>query len=172
MPLYVYDRQNYLLNNTYEYARNWKQPLENQQFQLSKNKNRLPISPLPDNANKKEVEHLSDSKLDINENRPRVEQLEEFSSYALLNQKKIPIHDWDPITDSQKKNLHNIPDRNLPYDFNQWYVETISDNNYQEIKQSAAENPFNLKDVSFIDSYRYAKVWWKNESHYLGNRQE
>ncbi|RNA19961.1 G-coupled receptor -like protein, partial [Brachionus plicatilis] len=168
LPVYIYDRQRYLLNNTYEYAGSWKISHQNQKFQFSNDKNRLPISPTLNNIENNQFpnEKFTDNSI------PKVTNLEEYSPYVLTNQNKIPIYDWDPLTDSHRKNLKNVPDRNLPYNFNQWYIETISDNSYQEVKQSAAENPLNYKDISYIDSYRYAKVWWKNESFFSENRQE
>ena len=36
----------------------------------------------------------------------------------------------------------------------------------------ANENPFVFKTLKYIDTYRYAKVWWNNETYFIDNKEE
>ncbi|CAF0706838.1 unnamed protein product [Brachionus calyciflorus] len=195
LPVYLYDRRKHLLNNTFEYTGNWKKPSLNPQFQqLSNDRNKLaqnvasnqqqdlenfykqmqnnqPKNPfMYEQNNLNSLNNLENS--NNRAKRPEAESLDDFSSYVLVKKNKIPIYDWDPIVDHGRTNLENKPNRNSPYNFNQWYVETIADNIVQENTQTANENPFDYRTLSYIDSYRYAKVWWNNETDFKENIQE
>lgn len=101
-----------------------------------------------------------------------VSSLDEFSPFVYINKDKVPIKDWDPLIDNDRNNLNRIPDRNSPIGFDQWYINSIVQNTaYESLKQSF-ENPFILKHLKYIETYRFAKVWWNNESAFFDNKEE
>lgn len=185
LTTYLYERQKILLNNTFEYSSYWKKPFKSETFHqpsandlsysqqtnkqqgLNKNKNVLQINSVMYNQN----QQLFDPLLSIN--RPNVNSLEEFSSHVFVNKNKIPINDWDPIVDNDRINLNRVPDRSSSIGFDKWYIDTISDNVAMENIKTSNENPFIPKnDLQYIDTYRFAKVWWNNETFFENNKQE
>lgn len=128
-------------------------------------------NPRPNSVNRfSQNQPLYDPQLSINQ--PNVNSLDEYSSYVYINKNSIPINDWDPLIDNDRINLNRVPDRNSPIGFDKWYINTIAENQAMENIKTSNENPFVFKNLEYIDSYRYAKVWWNNESHFINNKQE
>ncbi len=90
--------------------------------------------------------------------------LEEISNLVYVNKQRIPITDWDPLVDTDRNNLERLPDRTSSMGFDQWYVESLVKNTALDVMEESMQNPFRTNDLRYVDSYRFAKAWWKNES--------
>lgn len=101
----------------------------------------------------------------------KITELSEISPYVFTNKKRIPITDWDPLVDSGRNNLNRVPDRTSSLGFEQWYIDTIIKNTALDVMEASQESPFAYKDIKYIDSYRYAKSWWKNETEFLDDKK-
>lgn len=101
-----------------------------------------------------------------------ITSLNEFSPFVYLNKNNVPIRDWDPIIDNDRNNLNRVPDRNSPIGFDQWYINSIVKNAAYETLKTSIENPFLLKTLKYIETYRFAKPWWDNETAFINNVQE
>ena len=100
--------------------------------------------------------------------------IDQIMPFIYVNKNNIPITSWDPLIDNEKNNLNRIPDKNSPIGFDQWYINNIIQSTAHETIKTANENPFVLKNITYIETYRYAKVWWNNEPDktIVDNRQE
>ncbi len=232
---YLYERQQFILNNSYEYSNFFKRPyqsvkssaleginrvssdvdiqqsqeksnyrssyqqpymqiLKNYQDSLQKSNQQLLTDTIDtsDYNKQKQIQNqynqLSQQQLQYQQanqlqkpydgsylpvylQRP-ITSLNEFSPFIYLNKNNVPITSWDPIIDNDRNNLNRVPDRNSPIGFDQWYINSIVKNTAYETLKTSVENPFILQTLKYIDTYRYAKVWWNNETAYLGNIQE
>ncbi len=91
-----------------------------------------------------------------------------------LSQANIPMREWDPLIDNEKTNFNNrLNEKELQFGFDNWYLREIAKNNefYRKSNPNYL-NPFALPDVNYVESYRYAKVWWSNESAFVKDKQE
>lgn len=99
--------------------------------------------------------------------------LSQFSPFLFINKNTIPIQDWDPLLDWQRANMSRVSDRNTPqHEFDRWYVKAIEGNIDLDSWKTANENPLFYDNATWIDTYRYANVWWNNETAFLNNKQE
>ena len=226
---YLYDRQQFILNSSYENGRTWKrpfqtsifddhqqqvdyhQPQQQQQYQQQKvfnaEKPREPFLqqyPLPPAkklaTDRKDIFYPTepplneqnyynqDPKFQYNQqlyqqqpfdgtqillnSRKNVSSLSDFSRFVIVNKNSIPISSWDPLIDNDRNNLDRISNKDSPMGFDQWYIDTIVKNTALDTVKNANENPFILKRLTYIDTYRYAKVWWNNESAFINNKEE
>lgn len=104
--------------------------------------------------------------------KPNVHSLDQYSAFVYQYKDKVPITSWDPIIDNDRNNLNRYPDRNSAMGFDQWYINSINQNIGIENLKNMDENPFVLKTLTYIDTYRFAKPWWNNESYFIDNKQE
>jgi hypothetical protein len=102
----------------------------------------------------------------------KVNSVSEFSTFVYVNKNNIPIIDWDPLIDYDRKGLQRIADKDSPISFNRWYIDKIQHGAALDTIREADRNPFNTVNLKYIDTYRYAKPWWKNETDFKGNLQE
>lgn len=93
-----------------------------------------------------------------------ITSLNQFTPFIYVNKNNVPITSWDPIIDNDRNNLNRVPDKNSPIGFDQWYINSIVQNTALDSLKSSNENPFILKNLTYIESYRFAKVWWSNET--------
>lgn len=133
-----------------------------------------PNQPNPANsyANQFQNQQLQDPNVLPITLKPHVQSLDQFSPYVYQFKDKVPITSWDPIVDNDRNNLNRYPDRNSVMGFDQWYINSINQNIGLENLKNLDENPFVLKTLKYIDTYRFAQVWWQNESYFLDNKQE
>lgn len=194
---YLYDRKQFLLNNTYEYSNFYKRPYQgfrnkrrrkkrynpyltsqynqhsNQQNSLQPHKNMITDLSNPSNPNnKQQMQNLPLQETQKNVYLPselqskNITSIGEISPLVYVNRQRIPISDWDPLVDMGRNNLKRLPDRTSSMGFDQWYVESIVKNTALDVMEASQTNPFAAQHIKYIDSYRYAKVWWKNESEF------
>lgn len=104
--------------------------------------------------------------------KPQVQSLEQYSAFVYQFKDKVPITSWDPIVDNDRNNLNRHPDRNSWMGFDQWYINSLNQNIGLENLKNSLENPFVFKTLEYIDTYRFAKPWWNNESFFRENKQE
>jgi hypothetical protein len=231
---YLYERQQFILNNSYEYSNFFKRPyqsvkspsslennqspypsisetqqqpsqqrqnyrppayqqpymqiLKNYQDSLAKSNQHLLTDTFDSSYNNNQQNQMSQQQLQYQQTyqqqkpydgsylpqylqRP-ITSINEFSPFVYLNKNNVPITSWDPIIDNDRNNLNRVPDRNSPIGFDQWYINSIVTNTAYETLKTSIENPFILQTLKYIDTYRYAKVWWNNESAFLQNTQE
>lgn len=196
---YLYDRKQFLLNNTYEYSNYYKRPyqgfksplesmmpnrkrrqtyltnLNQQSFQPKKNF----VSDLSNPANRynpnqpiqQEDAGLQKQSYLPNSLKTKVSSIDELSPLVYVNKQRVPISDWDPLIDTGRNNLNRVPDRSNSMGFDRWYIDSVVKNTALEVMEASQSNPFAYKDIDYIDSYQYAKVWWKNESEWGGYKK-
>jgi hypothetical protein len=104
--------------------------------------------------------------------KPNVQSLDQYSPFVYQYKNNVPITSWDPIIDNDRNNLNRVPDRNSQLGFDQWYINSVNENIGLENLKNLDENPFIFKTLKYIDTYRFAKVWWNNESYFIDNKQE
>lgn len=104
--------------------------------------------------------------------KPHVQSLDQYSAFVYQFKDKVPITNWDPIVDNDRNNLNRQPDRNSVMGFDQWYIDSLNKNIGLENLKNMEENPFVFKTLKYIDTYRFAKPWWSNESYFVDNKQE
>ena len=195
---YLYEKQRFLLNNSFEYIINKNKPYQNvglrtgsEKFSIFERKKRKTSnqnwsSGTMVNADLKargspkieSSEKLSDasqqqrmSHQEFPSKRP-INSINEIPPLIYVNKNNIPISDWDPLVDNGRTDLRRIPDRDSAIGFDQWYVNSIVKDAELEVNRASKDNPFLLKQIQYLDTYRFAKVWWKNESELSGNKQE
>jgi hypothetical protein len=233
---YLYDRQQFILNNSYEYSKFWKRPFQtgsfddhqqqtdymqqqqHQQYFSTEKPNQPYLQQFPQqpakklNSDRKDVfsgsiintgerkdifypteppqqnYYNQDPKFQYNQlsnqqqpfdgtqilldSRRNISSLDEFSRYVIINKNSIPISSWDPLVDNDRKNLERHSNKDSPIGFDQWYIDTIIKNTALDTIKNANENPFVFKTLKYIDTYRYAKVWWNNETYFIDNKEE
>jgi hypothetical protein len=146
-----------------------QEQLQQQQFQQQQQYYDDPSKPYQQNAQQQLP--FDTSYLQFYHQQP-VSSLSDFSPFIYINKNNVPIESWDPVIDHNRNNLNRVPDRNSPIGFDQWYIESIVKNSVLDSLKSSQQNPFNLKPLKYIETYRYAKPWWKNETHFMNNKQE
>lgn len=104
--------------------------------------------------------------------KPNTQSLDQISAFVYQFKDKVPITEWDPIIDNDRNNLNRQPDRNSVMGFDQWYVNSLNQNIGLENLKNMEENPFVFKTLEYIDTYRFAKPWWNNESYFVDNKHE
>jgi hypothetical protein len=161
------------LNTTFELSNNWLRPAQsNNPFQSqSQQPSEIPIQPqLQNQPNQQQLQyHLT----------PQQQQaLHYYQNYKMdfdfLIQNSIPIYNWDPLVDNEKTNYnYRLQDNEMKLGFDQWYSLVLAKNNelYRRNNPDFI-NPFALPNVRYIESYKFAKVWWNNESAFINNKQE
>jgi hypothetical protein len=161
------------LNTTFELSNNWLRPAQsNNPFQSqSQQPLEIPIQPqLQNQPNQQQLQyHLT----------PQQQQaLHYYQNYKMdfdfLIQNSIPIYNWDPLVDNEKTNYnYRLQDNEMKLGFDQWYSLVLAKNNelYRRNNPDFI-NPFALPNVRYIESYKFAKVWWNNESAFMNNKQE
>ena len=170
---YLYNQQQYLLNTTFELSNNWLRPA---QPQIN--------NPLQQTQAKQQQQYIQ----------PQLQQQQQLRYYLtpqeqqalhmmdpnykmdfdFLIQNSIPIYNWDPLVDNEKTNFnYRLQDNEMKLGFDQWYANVLAKNN-ELYKRNNPDfiNPFALPNVRYIDSYKFAKVWWNNESAFINNKQE
>jgi hypothetical protein len=105
-------------------------------------------------------------------NQKPVNSLDEFSPFVYVNKNNVPITNWDPLIDNDRNNLNRVPDRNSPIAFDKWYTNNVQQYSNMETLKYSLENPFIFQRLKYVDTYRYAKPWWTNETHNQGNQQD
>jgi hypothetical protein len=103
----------------------------------------------------------------------RHSSLDQFSPFLFINKNTVPIHSWDPLLDTDRVDMNRVADRNAPVNgFDKWYIKAIEGNIDLDSWKMANENPLYYQNMTYIDTYRYANVWWGNESVFAENKQE
>jgi hypothetical protein len=103
----------------------------------------------------------------------RHSSLDQFSPFLFINKNTVPIYSWDPLVDNDRVDMNRVSDRNAPAGgFDRWYVKAIEGNIDLDSWKMANENPLYYQNMTYVDTYRYANVWWGNESVYMHNKQE
>jgi hypothetical protein len=148
---YLYDQQQYLLNMSYEVRNNWMRPVQQN--------NRL-----------QQQQQLTAQQQLTEQQQQQLYKID----FDFLVQNSIPIYNWDPLIDNEKTNYnYRLQDNEMKLGFDQWYSNTLAKNNEIYRRNNAQFiNPFALPNVQYIESYKFAKVWWNNESAFINNKQE
>jgi len=66
--------------------------------------------------------------------------------------------------DTDRNNLERLPDRTSSIGFDQWYLNSLIKNTALDVMEESQQNPFRSDDLRYIETYRFAKPWWKNET--------
>ena len=187
---YLYDKRKFILNNSVEYSNNWKRPYQGFKSSSKRKKRSNPFAQtfnqpsyyIPNQNLKTDQKDASKYK---NNNQPPtqnsylpdfmkapISSISQLSEFVYVNKQKIPIYEWDPLVDTERNNLNRLPDRNSPIGFDQWYVDSLVKNTALQVFETSHENPFTFKDLTYIETYRFAKTWWKNETFFRDNRKK
>ena len=105
-------------------------------------------------------------------NQKPVQSLDEYSPFVYVNKNNIPITNWDPLIDNDRNNLNRVPDRNSPIGFDKWYTNNLGQYSNMETLKYSLENPFIFPRLKHIDTYRYAKTWWLNDTYFTNKFQQ
>jgi hypothetical protein len=114
--------------------------------------------------------HDPNNFMDSNVNKHQ--SVDKLSNFLSVHKNSVPITSWDPLLDNQRIDMNRVSDRNNPGTFDKWYLNAIEHNIDLEMFKYSNENPLYYHNVTYVDSYRYAKVWWNNETHFMDNKQE
>ena len=126
----------------------------------------------PKNPNQDRPYYSPDIML-MNSQQNRHQSLDQFSPFLFINKNTVQITSWDPLVDNQREDMSRVSDRNSPTGgFDRWYIKAIEGNIDLDQWKYANENPLYYQNLSWIDTYRYANVWWANETAFRDNRQD
>lgn len=155
---YSYNQKQFLLNTSYEFSNNWQRPAQSQGFsQQSADTYKLTEEQKRQQNWNPYYEPL----------RSYEQMLNEFSFFDLNN---VPVNSWDPMLDNKQTNYNNrLHEEDMKLGFDYWYTNrVINDNKLSQInrqfQQPMYNNPLSLPSVQYIETYRFAKVWWFNET--------